>query len=112
MIDPLISVEEVRNRLTVIFPEGIPDRQYFIRDLAAKTIFVFLYIDAVEGQDTWLAPKHVLRMSQRQADKVQLSVRKQYYKECMKPGYQPIDTPWYKENTREPIRDETINGMV
>ncbi|MEM6737984.1 MAG: BsuBI/PstI family type II restriction endonuclease [Bacteroidota bacterium] len=112
MIDPLISVDEIRDRLNKIFPEGIPDRQYFVRDLAARTIFVFLYTNAIEGQDIWLAPKHVIRMSDKQAHKLGALERLQYYKNCRTPGYETVGTPWYKENTREPIRDETINGLI
>ncbi len=107
----LISIEEIGNRLKVIFPEGIPDRNYFIRDLAAHTIFVFLYIDAIEGNSIWLAPKHITRMSDKQSNLVDGISRLSYELSCIKPGYKPIETPWYKENTRESIRDETINGL-
>ena len=111
MIPSLISLKEVSKRLEVIFPEGIPDRNYFIREISVKTIFVFLYIDAVEGSETWLAPKHVLRMSDKQSRLQEVEQRIEYALACMKPGYQPISIPWYRENTRESIRDETINGL-
>lgn len=96
----------------MIFPEGIPDRNYFVRDLAVRTIYVFLYIDAIQGSEVWLAPKHVLRMSEKQANLVDKIERSSYSQECMKPGYRPIDRTWYNENTRESIRDETINGLI
>jgi len=112
MITPLIRLEEISKRLQEIFSVGIPDRNYFVRDIAARTIFVFIYTDAIEGSEVWLAPKHILRMSDAQSDLTSVVDRMDYAKNCMKPGYKPIDNSWYQENTRESIRDETINGLV
>lgn len=30
----------------------------------------------------------------------------------MKAGFQPLGEPWYADNTREPIRDETLRGLI
>ena len=63
----LIPWQEVHARLLVIFPEGTPDRGYLIREMTARTIFTALYVGAVAGADLWIAPRHVVRMSDGQA---------------------------------------------
>jgi len=62
MLPPLLDVPEIHRRLRQIFPEGTPQRNYCTREMAARTIFVMLYIGAVEGAGIWMAPKHVYRM--------------------------------------------------
>lgn len=109
----LLPWEHVQERLRAIFPEGTPNRGYLTRDLAASTVFVALYIGAIEGTDVWLAPKHVYRMSDDQADMSEDAVRKSYAVQVMKPGGRAPGTQWYMDTTREPIRDETLReGMV
>ena len=53
----LLTREEVHARLQVIFPDGAPNRAYLIRMLAASTLFVAPYINAVEGGGTHIAPE-------------------------------------------------------
>jgi hypothetical protein len=62
MLPSLLDVDEIRQRLLAIFPEGTPQRNYCVREMAARTIFVMLYIGAVEGSGIWMSPKHVYRM--------------------------------------------------
>jgi len=110
---PLLSIDEIKSRLEKIFPEGLSDRNYVVRDTAAKIVFVMLYIDAIDGRDILLAPKQVYRMGDLQANRQDDSSRKQYQIDCMKPGYKPDGTRWYEDNTREPIRDESLrDGFV
>lgn len=110
---PLPEVNEIRERLEVIFPDGTPDRNYLIREVAAKTVFTMLYIDAVEGQDQWLAPKHVYRISDAIAEDQTEDAREAYVQNVRKPRYQPPGTPWYSDNSREQIRDESLrDGLV
>jgi len=110
---PLLSIDEIKSRLERIFPEGLSDRNYVVRETAAKVIFVMLYIDAVDSQNIFLAPKQVYRMGDQQAKKQDDSSRKQYQLDCMKPGYKPTGSAWYADNTREPIRDESLrDGLV
>lgn len=110
---PLPEVDEIRQRLEVIFPDGTPDRNYLIREVAAKTVFTMLYIDAVEGQDQWLAPKHVYRISDAIAKDQTEAAREAYVQNVRKPRYQPPGTPWYSDNSREQIRDESLrDGLV
>lgn len=58
-----LTVPEIHRRLQVIFPEGSPNRANCTWEIAAKTIFVMLYIGAVEGGETWLRPDQVTRMT-------------------------------------------------
>lgn len=103
----------VAERLPLIFPEGTPNRNYCIRDLAASTIFTMLYIGAIEGGDTYLGPKHVYLMTDDIAGQSGDEARYSYAADAMKPGYRPPGTRWYADNTREPIRDETLReGLV
>ena len=53
----LLSVSEVQERLRVIFPQGTPNRNYVTREIAAKTVFVLLYIGAIDGAERWLRPE-------------------------------------------------------
>jgi hypothetical protein len=67
MLPPLLDVSEIQSRLLQIFPEGTPQRNYCTREMAARTVFVLLYIGAIEGTGMWQAPKHVYRMGPGQS---------------------------------------------
>ena len=60
-LPPLLPVPDIHQRLQTIFPEGTENRNYVIREMAAKTVFVMLYIGAVEGAGCWLRPDQVTR---------------------------------------------------
>lgn len=47
----LLPVFEIHERLGAIFPQGTPNRNYVTREIAAKTVFVFLYIGAIDGAE-------------------------------------------------------------
>jgi hypothetical protein len=86
---------------------------YVTRQMAARTVFVMLYIGAVEGADRWLAPKQVTHMSDDQALRQTDPERLEYALASAKPRFAPRGTRWYAENTREPIRDETLReGLI
>lgn len=103
----------IAERLPQIFPEGIPNRNYCVRDLAASTIFAMLYVGAIEGSGIFLAPKHVYSMTDELAADADDAARRAYATDASKPGYRPPGTQWYADNTREPIRDETLReGLV
>lgn len=104
--------EEVQTRLQSIFPDGTPHRGYLTRDLAASTVFVMLYIGAIEGTGTWVAPKHVYRMSDEQADFTDAGARAAYAEFIMKPGSFAPGRQWYADTSREPIRDETLREAL
>jgi hypothetical protein len=111
--DQILSWQEMRERLTVIFPDGTSQRGYVVRDLAAKTIFAAIYIDAIEGNGQWLAPKHVYRMSDIQASLTSRLSRNAYAVNVMKPKGRSEGQQWYEDTSREPIRDETLReGLI
>jgi hypothetical protein len=84
-----------------------------VRELAASTVFTALYFGAVEGSERLLGPVHVYRMTEEQAAKANHADREAYATAVLKKKYNPIGTRWYADNTREPIRDETLrDGLV
>ena len=110
---PLLTREEVHARLQAIFPDGAPNRAYLTRMLAASTVFVALYVDAIEGSDTHLGPKHVYRMTDEQAARIDDASRAAYAAGVLRTGSHTEGRRWYQDNTREPIRDETLReGLV
>lgn len=48
----LFAVTDIHERLHAIFPEGTANRNYVTREIAAKTVFVMLYIGAIEDTQT------------------------------------------------------------
>ncbi len=112
-LPPYASRDLVAERLPLIFPEGTPNRTYCVRELAASTVFAALYIGAVERADRYLGPVHVYRMTVEQAAKADDADRLGYAASVLKKNSQIGGTRWYADNTREPIRDETLrDGLV
>jgi hypothetical protein len=112
-LPPLIHWQEALARLRVVFPEGTPGRPYLVRDMAARTVFTALYVGAISGEERWIAPRHVIRMSDQQAATTGDDERLRYHS-IMSASRSPSPAGrWYAENTREPLRDEVIrNGLV
>ena len=109
----LLPVSEIHERLRVIFPEGTPNRNYVTREIAAKTIFVLLYIGAIDGAERWLRPDQVTRMTDAQATLTGDEARESWLEASLHPATGYIEGRWYAANTREPIRDETLReGLV
>jgi hypothetical protein len=112
-LPPLISVVEIQRRLLEIFPEGTPNRNYCTREIAAKTVFVMLYIGAVEGRGVYVRPNQVTRMTTAQADETTEEDRLAWAKSSIARESHNIPGRWYAVDTREPIRDETLkDGLV
>ena len=110
---PYVTRELVAERLPLILPEGTPNRTYCVRELAASAVFTALYIGAVEGSGIYLGPVHVYRMTSAQAARSDQADRKTYAASVLKKNAQIPGTRWYADNTREPIRDETLrDGLV
>ncbi|WP_286911882.1 BsuBI/PstI family type II restriction endonuclease [Flavobacterium sp. UBA4197] len=107
-LPPYITREAVLERLPAIFPEGTPNRNYCIRLMSASTIFTMLYIGAVDGNDVYAAPKHIYRMTVEQAQDDTSAGRTNYRANSLKKGVDIPGVRWYADNTREPIRDETL----
>ena len=113
MLPSLLDISEIHRRLQVIFPEGTPRRGYCTREMAARTIFVTLYVGAIEGGGLWMGPKHVYRMGETQSGLREDSQRQAYISAVEKPGFVAPADRWFQDNTREPIRDETLrDGLI
>ncbi len=106
MLPQYVTREFILKRLPEIFPEGTPNRSYCTRGNAASAIFVMLYIGAVEGNDQYLAPVHIYRMTDEQAEMKVAEDRIEYA--SLKSKDKILGKRWYADNTREPIRDETL----
>lgn len=115
---PLLPVQDIHGRLQTIFPEGSPNRANCTREVAAKTVFVMLYVGAVEGAERWVRPDQVTRMTDAQAKRTSEVERLDWAKESLRSSKGEIPGRWYAVNTRESIRDDTIragliaNGVV
>lgn len=109
-LQPLLSVPEIHARLQKIFPNGTPNRNNCTWEIAAKTVFVMLYLGAIEGQDIWIRPDQVTRMTDQQAKKIDPPARQEWASESLKRNRGEIPGRWYAVNTRESIRDDTIRG--
>ena len=68
-LPPYATRDLIEERLPHIFPEGVPNRSYCIRQLSASTVFAMLHIGAVEGAGRYLGPVHVYRMTDEQASR-------------------------------------------
>lgn len=108
----LAPVEQVHERLRIIFPEGSPNRAHAVWEIAARTVFVMLYAGAVEGRGTWLRPDQVGRMTDRQSKRTDESSRRAWDKESRKSSKGEIRGRWFAVNTRESIRDDTIRNAL
>lgn len=112
-LPPYVPRSIVAERLPLIFPEGTPNRTYCIRELAASAVFTAIYIGAVEGAARYLGPVHVYRMTEQQAALADSESREAYAAGILKKKFRVPGERWYADNTREPIRDETLrDGLV
>jgi len=102
------TITLIAERLPKIFPEGTENRNYVIREMAARTVYVMLYANAVAGTDRWIRPSHVYLMTHEQAERTTDPDREEWFRSSVRPGFRPSGTRWYADNTREPVRDETL----
>ena len=110
---PLPPVSEIHRRLVEVIPQELDPRNWARREMAAKVVFVMLYGYAVEGQDRYLRPTAVTDMNDEQAARQQPVDRKRWLDSVQSPRRpKRVRARWYQENTREPIRDETIRSLV
>ncbi len=107
------QLNTIAKRLPEIFPEGMDYRNYVIREMAAKTIYVMFYVGAIEGQDRWIRPSQVTDMTDQQSELIDHDSRTQWAKRTLSSNKDRPIAPWYAPNSREPIRDETIRtGLI
>lgn len=105
---PLLPIADIQKRLQEIFPEGTEHRTYMVREMAAKTVFVMLYVGATEGADRWVRPSQITDMTDSQAALTDPSQRKMWADTSLSSVKERPVNSWYAPNSREPIRDETI----
>lgn len=112
LISGVPSIEEIQKRLKEIFPREIDVNGYIIREMGAKTVYTMLYCFCINGNE-WIRPATITYMTDEQAAIQDPKDRKQWL-EMSQGNKAPRDIPgrWYKPNTREPIRDETLREMV
>jgi len=109
----LLSISDIRARLERLFPAGLEMRKNLVREMSAKTVFVFLYGGMIEGAERCLRPSHVYFFTEEQAQKAANEDREAWVAQSKKPGFRPEGTRWDADTTREPIRDETLRfGLV
>lgn len=112
-LPPLLPIPDIQTRLLTIFPAGLEQRGALTREMAAKTVWVFLYGGMIEGQGRLLRPSHVYFYTEDQAALSEDEDRLAWVKNSKRPGFRPAGERWYADTTREPIRDETIRlGFV
>ncbi|AKU23254.1 BsuBI/PstI family type II restriction endonuclease [Massilia sp. NR 4-1] len=109
----LLPIPEIQARLSIIFPAGLEQRGALTREMAANTVWVFLYGGMVENQERLLRPSHIYLYTEDQVGKVSDEERLQWVANSRKQGFRPDGKRWYADTTREPIRDETLRyGFV
>lgn len=109
---PLLSFAQIHERLHEIFPEGSPNRSQCVWEIAAKTIFVMLYTGAIEGNDVWLRPDQVGRMTNLQSMKTDEESRRVWDLLSRKASKGEIPGRWFAHGTRESVRDDTIRNAL
>lgn len=119
------DVSDCRRRLERIFPPGISARNDLVREMAAKTVALALYVGAVGDPDAAAArcirPSMVAWMSDEAMDlRTDDAFRLEWYR-AARSGRRSVEAllsrratphrPWYADTTREPIRDEILRPM-
>lgn len=108
------SLSTIIARLPLIFPEGVENRQYCIREATAKTIAVMFYCGAIYGTHRWIRPSQVTDMSDEQIALVDQATREAWCVHMLS-NKKKLRSPsaWYAVNSREQIRDECIaKGLI
>ena len=109
----LPAPEELLRRLEALVPPQLDPDRYVRRLVAARALFVMLYGYALEGTENWIRPTAVIDMSDLQAARFAPAVRREWLSRVQS-ARRPQDVPgrWYRENSRETIRDEALRRLV
>ncbi|MBC3831577.1 restriction endonuclease [Undibacterium amnicola] len=108
----LPSLDEIRERINVIFPDNFPDRRILTGEMAARVYFVTLYGGFTEGSGRFFRPSTVIRFSLEQSVLTNDLERLTWLSTCQTPGHKPLGKQWYADNTREPLRDDMIRNRA
>lgn len=111
--DSLPGPDEIRQRLKRIFPSELDPRGWAVGRRASRVVFVMLYGYAIEGLETWIRPTAVTDMTDKQAEQTDPAARRAWL-DLVQSSKRPkeVSGRWYQENSREPIRDETLRTLV
>lgn len=108
VLPPVLPLAAITDRLSIIFPVGVPQRRFIVRLGTARVIFCALYVGAIEGNDRWLAPRHVYRMGDVQGGRTTAAERHDFFEKSPRSM-----SAWYADNSREQLRDEGVRrGLV
>ena len=108
---PLQAVVEAR--LTQIFPDGTPERQWCVRLAAVRTVLTLFYAGAIDGSGRWIKPNQVVSLSDEQLACTGAPEREDWYKASSANRWTPTGAPWYASNSREQVRDEGLKkGLI
>ena len=103
----LIPIEDVKTRLEMIFPIGFQLRPNIVSTGGLRTVFAALYCDAVEGKNRFIAPRHIVKMSDQRSLAQSVEMRSAW---LLNPDWD--ENSWYAENSRE-LRDTVITqGLI
>ncbi|WP_081288727.1 BsuBI/PstI family type II restriction endonuclease [Mycolicibacterium conceptionense] len=126
-LPPLVSREEAEKRLHAIFPREAFDAA-LSSPIAAAGVVAMLYTGAVipEGEEEpgdahrWISPTRALWMSDEALTHTSDTEREQWYQAVQRSKERVVELlaewghehrPWYSDNSREPLRDETLREM-
>ena len=113
MNDFIPSLSLILERLPLIFPVGVEYRNFVVREMAARTIYVMFYAGAVSGRDRWIRPSQVTDMTMTQAELTDDESRAQWLRSSLSTKKIRSVDSWYAPNSREPVRDETLRtGLI
>ena len=73
------------------------------REIAAKTVFVMLYIGAIEGAECWPRADQVTRMTDTQSALAEDQDREAWVAESMRPAAGYIEGRWYAAKNVPPV---------
>ncbi|ALM19120.1 BsuBI/PstI family type II restriction endonuclease [Mycobacteroides abscessus] len=127
-LPPIISREEVEKRLHAIFPREAFDVA-LSSPIAAAGVVAMLYVGAVipEGEPDpgdahrWVSPTRALWMSDEVLAHTDDAERELWYQAITRRKNRVAELmaewghehkPWYRDTSREPLRDETFNQML
>jgi BsuBI/PstI restriction endonuclease domain/BsuBI/PstI restriction endonuclease HTH domain len=108
----LLPLDEVRRRLSELFPESLADRRSLVGVMAARVVFVFLYGGFVERSQRYLRPSHVYLFTHEQAARSREAERLDWADRSTKPSFRPEGRRWYADNSRESIRDDLMRNRL
>lgn len=120
------SIVDIKKRLALLFPEGVEGRGSLVRDLSARTVATFLFLEAVGNPDDpgvrRLRPSMVAWMDDWALGRADDSTFVDRWHRAATRGQDQLEAflrseghewnRWYADNSRESIRDEVIRPLA